>query len=132
MERRVLIIEDDEKLRALIARIVRVAGWTPRTASHGGIACELLRTESPPHVIVLDLLMPLMNGWQFRARQLANPQWASIPVVILSAAQHVERAMRAAAVVPKPFTFDQLLAALHGVSTHDQVGRHEALHPGTN
>jgi CheY-like chemotaxis protein len=121
MERRVLIVDDDDKLRALIARVVRVAGWTPLTAANGERACELLNTELCPHVIGLDLLMPLVNGWQFRARQLANPHWALIPVVVLSGAQHADRAMRAAAVVPKPFRFDQLLTILHRV-TADHVG----------
>jgi CheY-like chemotaxis protein len=115
MERRVLIVDDDDKLRALIARVVQVNGWTPLTASNGEVACDVLCTQLSPHVIVLDLLMPVMKGWQFRARQLANTQWAPIPIVVLSGAQHVERAMRADAVVPKPFTFDQLLTTLQRV-----------------
>jgi CheY-like chemotaxis protein len=121
MERRVLIVEDDEKLRALIARVVRIGGWTPLTAANGERACALLDLEVSPHVIVLDLLMPLMNGWQFRARQLANPHWAPIPVVVLSGAHHGERAMQVAAVIPKSFTFDQLLLTLPGVTTDDHI-----------
>jgi CheY-like chemotaxis protein len=122
MERRVLIIDDDDKLRALIARVVRVGGWMPITASNGAIACDVLTVEPHPHVILLDLLMPMVNGWQFRARQLATPAWAHIPVVVLSGAHHVERAMQAAAVIPKPFTFDQVLTTLHHVLADDPAG----------
>jgi CheY-like chemotaxis protein len=118
MEWRVLIVDDDDKLCALISRVARVAGWAPRTAANGAIACDVLRTEPRPHVILLDLLMPHMNGWQFRARQLATPQWADIPVIVLSGAQHADRAMRAAAIMPKPFAFDQLLATLYRVVTN--------------
>jgi CheY-like chemotaxis protein len=131
MERRVLIIDDDEKLRTLIARVVGVAGWAPLTAANGAIACEVLTAQPYPDVILLDLLMPIVNGWQFRARQLANPNWAHIPVVVLSGAQAVARAMRADAVVPKPFTFDQLLTALRLVVTRGDCssdGLHSASH----
>jgi len=122
MERRVLIIDDDEKLRALMSRVVHVGGWTPVTAANGEMACDLLRVEPHPHVILLDLLMPLMNGWQFRACQLANPAWAHIPVVVLSGAAHAERAMPSAAVIFKPFTFDLLLTTLHRVISDNQLG----------
>jgi CheY-like chemotaxis protein len=122
VERRILIVDDDDKLCALVARVVRVAGWTPITAANGAIACDVLSAQPHPDVILLDLLMPRVNGWQFRARQLANPHWAAIPVVVLSGAQHIERAMRAAAVVPKPFTFDQLLTTLHRVVAENHVG----------
>jgi CheY-like chemotaxis protein len=121
MERRGLIVDDDDKLCALTSRVVRVAGWAPVTAANGAIACDVLSTEPHPDVILLDLLMPIVNGWQFRARQLANPHWAQIPVVVLSGAQAADHAMRAAAVVAKPFRFDQLLTTLHGVVMPDAV-----------
>jgi CheY-like chemotaxis protein len=72
--------------------------------------------------------MPLMNGSQFRARQLANPHRASIPVVVLSGAHHVKRTVRVAAIIPKPFTFDQLLTTLHRVTIDDHVA-HAACTP---
>jgi two-component system, chemotaxis family, chemotaxis protein CheY len=121
-ERRVLIIDDDDKRRALIARVVRVGGWTPITASNGAIACDVLTVAPHPHVILLDLLMPRVNGWQFRARQLANRAWAHIPVVVLSGARHAERAMHVRCVIPKPFNFDQLLTTLHRVIGDDPAG----------
>jgi CheY-like chemotaxis protein len=130
MPSRILIVDDDDKLRHLISRIVRVDGWTPLTAANGHLALDILRDQPYPDVILLDLLMPLMNGWQFRARQLANPTWAAIPVVVLSGAQSLERAMRTAAFVPKPFTFDQLLTILrqhaaNGCSPEDALSHRQ-------
>jgi two-component system response regulator MprA len=109
---RVLIVDDDDKLRELIARVVRIDGWTPTTAANGQLALDVLGAQPSPDVILLDLLMPDMNGWQFRAHQLAHPAWATIPVVVMSGAQSAGRAMKAAATIAKPFTFDQLLTTL--------------------
>jgi CheY-like chemotaxis protein len=128
VEPRVLIVDDDEKLVAVIARVVRVAGWASLTASKGAMACDVLTAQPQPDVILLDLLMSIVNGWQFRARQLAHPTWAQIPVVVLSGAQAADHAMRAAAVVPKPFTFDQLLTTLRRVVTRGDSGENDGPH----
>jgi CheY-like chemotaxis protein len=128
MERRVLIVDDDEVLCALIACVVRVAGWAPVTATNGAIACDVLSAQPHPDVILFDLLMPIVNGWQFRARQLANPHSAQISVVVLSGTQAADRAMRADAVVAKPFTFDHLLTTLRRVVTRGDSDDHDGAH----
>ena len=82
------------------------------SAANGREALDRLHEMSPPSVILLDLMMPVMDGEQFRGEQLRDPALASIPVVVLSAhAQAEERAARigAAACLRKPFDIDVLL-----------------------
>lgn len=83
MASRVLVVEDDEKLRESICTILDDAGFTSWPAENGEVALERARTDRPC-VILLDLMMPIMNGWEFRAEQLGDPNLASIPVVIMT------------------------------------------------
>ena len=86
--RRVLIVEDDEALREVLCDALSDEGFSVASAADGLEALDRLgRSSSPrPSVILLDLTMPRMNGWQFRAAQRTDERIAAIPVVILSAA----------------------------------------------
>jgi CheY-like chemotaxis protein len=114
IERRVLIVEDDAWIRALVADLLRDEGFSVRGAENGETALEIL-DDWLPEVILLDLNMPILDGWEFRSRQLAEQRWADVPVVILTAAQELTRdvdELRAAAIVPKPFDLDALVATV--------------------
>jgi CheY-like chemotaxis protein len=88
----VLLVEDDEDIRASIADILNDEGFAVVGAVDGADALRYLREAAePPRLILLDLMMPVMDGWQFRAAQLADERLAKIPVVILSAATDVRR-----------------------------------------
>ena len=110
---RILVIEDDEAVRESIAHLLRDEGFAVETAGNGREALELLRRASTlPSVILLDLMMPVMDGWTFRTEQLATPRLAAIPVVVLSATHDLPRragALRAEAVLQKPFDASRLL-----------------------
>jgi DNA-binding response OmpR family regulator len=113
----ILLIEDDRDVREAIAEVLEQEGYAVAVAKNGMDALELLGVEARPlpAVILLDLMMPVMDGWQFSALQQKNARWASIPVVILSADSHVgEKAesLHAAAYLRKPIDLDQLLATL--------------------
>jgi CheY-like chemotaxis protein len=109
---RILVVDDDPELRRVLALAFADEGYEVRTAPNGREALEALGAWRPG-VIVLDLMMPEVDGWAFRARQLATPGAADVPVVVLSAARDVRTAaLRPAAVVPKPFNLEQLLAAV--------------------
>ncbi len=80
----VLVVDDDHEIREVMDVVLGTAGFDVKLASEGGEALALLRSGLRPNVIVLDLMMPGMNGWQFRSEQIKDPQIAAIPVVVLS------------------------------------------------
>jgi CheY-like chemotaxis protein len=85
-----LVIEDDDDICSALAEILRGHGFQTEIAHDGREAIEYLRSASePPRLILLDLMLPVMDGWAFRAAQLEDPKLASIPVVVLSAATNL-------------------------------------------
>jgi two-component system, chemotaxis family, chemotaxis protein CheY len=86
MSRRLLIVEDDAEIRASIAELFEAEGYEISMAEDGREALELLRRESePPGLILLDLMMPTMDGFEFRAEQQKDARLAAIPVLLMSA-----------------------------------------------
>jgi CheY-like chemotaxis protein len=84
MSAAVLVVEDDPDLRESVCTVLDDAGYTSWPAENGEIALDRAREERPC-VILLDLMMPIMNGWEFRSEQLRDPKLSSIPVVIMTA-----------------------------------------------
>jgi CheY-like chemotaxis protein len=80
----VLVVEDDEATRAVIRQTLERAGWSVGQAENGRIALERV-AERLPDAIVLDLMMPEMNGFEFVAALRGNPAWRGVPVVVLTA-----------------------------------------------
>jgi CheY-like chemotaxis protein len=81
----VLIVDDSPHLRDTLGVVFQLRGFGVATAADGGEALVYLRGHPPPCLIVLDLMMPSMDGRQFRAAQLRDPALAPIPVVVCSA-----------------------------------------------
>jgi DNA-binding response OmpR family regulator len=110
----VLIVEDDPDIRAALADVIAEDGHEIMTAVNGRDALDQLRaTDVPPSVIVLDLMMPVMDGWQFAAGLREVAAWSTIPIVIVSAGDDVEseaRALGARGHLRKPVDLDELLA----------------------
>ena len=94
-----------------LADLLEACGYEVETAANGHEALEFLRTRSAPAVIILDLLMPVMDGWEFRAEQKRDSNLAAIPVVALTALRQLPD-FDAAAVVHKPVEFKRLLNAI--------------------
>jgi len=114
-EGRVLVVEDDVDIRDLIADILRLEGYAVDAVENGQEALEILRKGGPPpRVILLDMMMPVMNGWEFRAAQAAeDPRIAAIPVVILTGGGNASAAAQGLGVdtfLRKPVDLDELLA----------------------
>lgn len=110
----VLVVEDDQDLREMMVQLLAYEGFDPTCACDGVEALARLHEAGPPpHVIVLDMMMPRMDGWTFRRIQEADPALADIPVVILSAAprDRLER-VHAAAIIQKPMDYDRLVEAV--------------------
>jgi CheY-like chemotaxis protein len=113
--RRVLIVEDDRDTREMLGRFLELEGFHVTTAQNGREALDTLRANDGACVIVLDLMMPIMDGWQFRAVQKQDPDLSRIPVVVVTAAGPRDAVPRidADAWLPKPVDLDALLDAIH-------------------
>jgi CheY-like chemotaxis protein len=82
---RVLVVEDDAATREGIDALLREQGIAVETACNGNEALAYLKSAGQPLLILLDLTMPGMSGWEFRRRQRADPSLADIPVVVMTA-----------------------------------------------
>jgi CheY-like chemotaxis protein len=80
----VLLVEDDDDLRESLQVLLERRGYKIESAADGVEALQKIRPDDPPGLILLDLMMPVMDGWEVRARLLSDPQLAKIPVVLLS------------------------------------------------
>ena len=106
----VLIVEDDEDLREMMAQFLLVEGFRPETVSNGQEALDYLRKGPTPSVILLDMMMPIMDGWEFRREQQRDPRVANVPVIVLSALDRNRVGdIGEAAFMKKPLDFDRLL-----------------------
>jgi two-component system response regulator MprA len=108
----ILIVEDDESVRDALVAILQQEGYPVGEAGDGAQALALLREGLNPCLILLDLMMPRMDGWQFRREQLKDSRLAPIPVVVLSASNQAKRLAETPGVVDvfmKPVDLDQLL-----------------------
>lgn len=115
MTRRVLIIDDDDDLREIVCAVLKDADFEPQGAASGPEALATLKGPGRPQLILLDLMMPVMTGFEVRERLLADPELASIPVVVMTASRGFDVAPLAASdVVYKPLDVDELVGALEG------------------
>jgi CheY-like chemotaxis protein len=114
--RSILLVEDDEDFRIGLAELLRSEGYLVTCAANGLEALNYLRSGEKPNVVLLDLMMPVMSGWDFRAKMLEESALASIPVILLSAAVSGSDAasLRASAFLHKPFQMQNLLDMLEG------------------
>jgi CheY-like chemotaxis protein len=90
MSKRILVVEDDAAIREVLTEILELDGYQVDAASNGEEGLQSLSKKPLPHLILLDLMMPVKDGFAFRSEQLANPQWSKIPVIVLSANANLE------------------------------------------
>lgn len=114
--RQVLVVEDEEILRDEIGMLLEESGYAISLAGNGREALMRLSTEEPPNVIILDLKMPVMDGWEFRTAQQNDHTLSGIPVIAISA----DRSPKAAAIsadayLRKPFDAKALLGTVSRV-----------------
>jgi CheY-like chemotaxis protein len=119
LAKRILVVEDDDFTRETMTMLLAIEGFTVTAAANGQEALDKLRAAAPPDLILLDLMMPVKDGWQFRREQAQDPALASIPVVVVSAAGDVGQkaaSIGAAGYLQKPVEPGVLLAT---VRQHD-------------
>jgi len=115
-ERRLLLVEDDGELRSSLAELLRSDGYDVVGAANGSEALEYLRQAPAPDLILLDLMMPVKDGWQFRIEQKRDPNISSIPVLAISADDTPKAvAIDAEMYLKKPFQYTALLDAIRRV-----------------
>jgi DNA-binding response OmpR family regulator len=107
----ILVVEDDDAIRTLLVDVLTDERYTVRAAPDGLAALSILEAWSP-QLIILDQLMPRMDGAAFRSEQRTRPAIAQIPVLLLSAARDLPAqatVLDVTAIMPKPFNLDELL-----------------------
>ena len=111
----ILVVEDNDDVREMMAVTLELEGHDVSTARNGRDALCKLRAGDKPCVILLDLMMPVMNGWEFRQAIDRDPALKSVPVVVISAATaELVNRTDAAAYLAKPLDMDQLLDVVGG------------------
>jgi CheY-like chemotaxis protein len=124
----ILVVDDDHDICYMLAEALALDGHRVLTASNGQMALEQAR-RNRPDLIVLDLMMPVMNGWEFLEAQREDPVLASVPVIVDTAFPETQ-VDGAAVILQKPFDVDTLLATVarlyeggreHHVSASDQL-----------
>ena len=117
----IVVIDDDQDVREVLADLLVAEGYRVRCFANGAEALASLRRDASASLILLDLMMPVMNGWRFREEQARDRRLASIPVIAMSACAEFGPSTipRPLALVAKPFNVDNLLARIaERVHTH--------------
>jgi len=111
---RILVVDDEVEIRRTLAEILEDEGYRVDLAENGQEALGLIDPDCPPVLILLDLMMPVMDGWTFLAALRSEQGLARIPVVIVSAASHHAPAPSPPVkqVMSKPLSIDRLLEAV--------------------
>jgi CheY-like chemotaxis protein len=112
MNRRILVVEDDQYIRESLKDLLESEGYIVSCAVNGQDALDELARSEVPALILLDLMMPVKDGFQFRNEMARNPAWANVPIVIMSADGHVHEKLvriRAHAYLKKPVEIDDVL-----------------------
>jgi two-component system chemotaxis response regulator CheY len=109
----ILVIEDDDSIRSMILYALESEGYTVLGAANGRVGLDILHTNTKPCLILLDLMLPVMNGWEFldALRKQPESMLATIPVIVTSAAgdRASTAAQKAEGYIKKPINLEHLL-----------------------
>jgi CheY-like chemotaxis protein len=120
----VLVVDAYRDRRETLSIILEDEGYRVVTAAHGEQAFEHLRTGPKPDLILLDLMMPVMDGWTFRRRLREDHDLAGIPVLLISGRNDVDRhvgPLAAEGYFRKPFNVPEMLETVRGIVGGDPV-----------
>ena len=112
------MVDDDPAIRDVVADILEVSDYAVQTAINGAEALDKIRQDRPAAVL-LDLMMPVMNGWEFLRACRQEPSCAHVPIVVMSAARNasdVADELGTQGFLPKPFELDRVLAVIGQVA----------------
>ena len=109
---KILVVEDDPDFGEAVCEILTISGYRASHAVDGIAALQMLRAGELPDLILLDLMMPRMDGWEFREALLRNKKLKDIPVIVFSAVSEIAKPIKADRFLRKPVTPEVLLAAI--------------------
>lgn len=123
MEPTVLVIDDDPDLVRLMAKFLKIEGFAPVSAANGREALTYLQNGGEAGLILLDLRMPEMDGYAFRAAQRADPAIAEIPVIVLSGVESetIQEELDVAAFFQKPASFANVIKTVRALTHHPKT-----------
>jgi CheY-like chemotaxis protein len=107
----VLVVDDESDIRQAVAEVLSYEGYQVLAACDGADALAKVRAYHP-ELVLLDLMMPRMDGWEFRRAQMGDPEVCRIPVVVLSALESGPDGLDAEGYIGKPFEMDELVSAV--------------------
>jgi len=116
----VLIVDDDVDIRETISLVLEDEGYAVASAANGEEALRYLRSHPSPSLILLDLMMPIMDGVEFRAEQQRDASLSSIPVIVITASGNARdraRSMQVEGMIQKPIALDALLETIERCTT---------------
>jgi len=112
---RVLVVDDESSVRLMLTRLLQLAGYDAVSAMDGAAGYEMLQSDTTIQFVVLDLMMPRMDGWKFRQLQQQDARLRAVPTVILTGAplpRIVDADLRAVDYLLKPVSLDRLLSVV--------------------
>lgn len=112
MAKRILVVEDDTSIRELLVELLESEGYVVSSAVNGLEGLKILQNDGNPDLILIDLMMPVMDGYSFRTEQLKNPIWSKIPTVVMSAEANAKEKMKnfnITAFLSKPVELETIL-----------------------
>jgi len=117
---KILVVEDDDDIRDSLKELLEEEGYRVDTAANGQQALGKLQEQELPQLILLDLMMPVMDGWQFQKELRDVPSLARLPVIVISASKFSREPLNAAAFIPKPLDAGVLLETIESFLSDGQ------------
>ena len=117
----ILVVDDHSDLRDALVVLLEHEGYRVADASNGAEALDYLRSGAPVNALIVDLDMPVMNGWDFLAERRQHPTWCAIPTLVFTGVSIAERRRDELGSLPvftKPVNFDHLLTVLRRAMIH--------------
>jgi len=108
----ILVVDDDADVRSAIAETLEDEGYRAAQAANGIAALDLARRGGTPALILLDLWMPVLDGWGFLERRAIDPALASVPVIVMSASPFERHVPGVHRLLKKPIRFEVLVDAV--------------------
>lgn len=115
IKKKILVVEDDRDIRESMVELLEYENFEVISATNGKAGIDLLRSGVKPDLILLDLMMPVMDGFQFRVEQIKSPELSQIPVIIMTADGHMEskgELVGTVSIIRKPLNIDSTISVI--------------------